>query len=183
MTTTADLAAALPAEPGAARYPVTRPRHPSVRVPRWWRDGAGTLTWASMLVVVALWLADGQLQALGDGWTAGLTSLGRLTGLVSADLLLIQVLLMARIPMVERAYGQDELARRHRLVGFTSFTLMLAHLLMITIGYAGLDRKNVLVEFWNLVVDYPGMLIALAGTLLLVMVAVTSIKKARKKLR
>src|SRR3954453_7375273 len=184
MTTTADLAAALPAQPSAARSPDARlGRRPSVRVPRWWRDAAGMLTWASVLVVVALWLADGQLQALGDGWTSSLNSLGRLTGLVSADLLLIQVLLMARIPMVERAYGQDELARRHRLVGFTSFNLMLGHLLLITLGYAGLDRKNVLVEFWNLVVDYPGMLIALAGTLLLVMVAVTSIKKARKKLR
>ena len=47
----------------------------------------------------------------------GLTALGRLTGLVASDLLLVQVLLMARIPWVERAYGQDALARRHRLVG------------------------------------------------------------------
>ena len=32
-----------------------------------------------------------------------LTSLGRLTGLVASDLLLVQVLLMARIPLVEQA--------------------------------------------------------------------------------
>jgi predicted ferric reductase len=153
-----------------------------VRVPLWWLDVVGSLTWASVLVVVALWVADGQLQELG-GLASGLRSLGRLTGLVSADLLLVQVLLMARIPMVERVYGQDELARRHRLVGFTSFTLMLAHVVLITIGYAGLDAKNSLIEFWDLVVDYPGMLLALAGTVLLVMVAGTSIKKARKKLR
>jgi ferredoxin-NADP reductase/DMSO/TMAO reductase YedYZ heme-binding membrane subunit len=151
-------------------------------VPAWWRDAVGSLTWASGLVVVALWVFDGQLRAVG-ALASGLTSLGRLTGLVSADLLLVQVLLMARIPAVERAYGQDELARRHRLVGLTSFNLMLAHIVLITLGYAALDPKNPLVELWDLVVDYPGMLLAVAGSVLLVMVAGTSIKKARRKLR
>lgn len=154
----------------------------SVRVPVWWRDLAGSLTWASVLVVVALWVAGGGLQDLG-GWASGLTSLGRLTGLVSADLLLVQVLLMARIPLAERAYGQDELARRHRLVGFTSFTLMAAHLVLITLGYAAQYSANPLAELWSFVVDYPGMLLAAAGTVLLVMVTVTSIRRARAKLR
>jgi predicted ferric reductase len=133
-------------------------------------------------VVGGLWVAGGGVQALA-GVTSGLTSLGRLTGLLSADLLLIQVLLMARIPMVERVYGQDELARRHRLVGFTSFTLMLVHLVLITFGYAGQYGSNPIVEFWNMVVNYPGMLLALAGTLLLGLVSMTSIRKARRKLR
>ena len=142
------------------------------RVPLWWRDAAGSLAWASGLVVVGLWVAGGGVS----GW--GLTSLGRLTGLLAADLLLIQVLLMARIPAVERAYGQDVLARRHRVVGFTSVTLMLAHVVLITLGYGGL-----LGEFWHLVVTYPGMLLALAGTLLLAMVAVTSVRLARRRMR
>jgi predicted ferric reductase len=152
------------------------------RPPFWWRDTVGVLTWASGLVVIALWLADGQVQAL-TSWAAGLTSVGRLTGLIAADLLLIQVLLMARIPIVEKVYGQDELARRHRLVGFTSFNLMLVHIVLITLGYAAQDGKNPFAELWNLVVDYPGLLLSVAGTLLLVLVTVTSIKKARKKLR
>jgi predicted ferric reductase len=163
--------------------PVSAPaRRSRVRTPGWWRDAVGSLTWASMLVVVALWVAGGgigDLAALGPG----LTSVGRLTGLVSADLLLVQVLLMARIPMVERSYGQDELARRHRLVGFTSFNLMVAHVVLITWGYAMADRANVIAELWDLVVTYPGMLLGAAGTALLVMVTVTSIKRARKKLR
>ncbi len=158
----------------------TRRRLPFV--PLWWRDAVGVLTWASMLTVVALWVGDGQLQEF-DGWTSGLASLGRLTGLVAADLLLVQVLLMARIPVVEQSYGQDELARRHRLVGFTSFTLMLAHVVLITFGYVGVDSGDVIVEFWDLVVDYPGMLLAVAGTAALVMVALTSIRKARRTLR
>ena len=53
------------------------------------------------------------------GWATGLTSVGRLTGLVASVLLLAQVLLMARVPVLEHAFGQDRLARLHRLVGFT----------------------------------------------------------------
>jgi predicted ferric reductase len=157
-------------------------RRARLRVPRWWRDAVGSLTWASMLVVAALWAAGGGLQDLA-GLASSLTSLGRLTGLVASDLLLIQVLLMARIPMVERVYGQDELARRHRLVGFTSFNLMFAHVVLITLGYASRYSNNPIIEFWDFIVTYPGMLLALAGTLLLVLVTVTSIRKARKKLR
>src|SRR4051794_2527095 len=125
------------------------PRRP-MRTRPWQRDAIGGLTWLSVLVVVALWVADGQLQDLSS-WVSGLNSIGRLTGLVSADLLLIQVLLMARLPLVERVYGQDELARRHRLVGFTSLNLMLAHIVLITLGYASQDGANPVVELWNLV--------------------------------
>jgi ferredoxin-NADP reductase/DMSO/TMAO reductase YedYZ heme-binding membrane subunit len=152
------------------------------RTPRWWRDMVGSFTWASLLVVVALWLSNGGLQDLG-GVATGLSSVGRLVGLLASDLLLIQVLLMARIPMVERVYGQDELARRHRLVGFASFNLMVVHIALITLGYAAADGKNLLGEAFDLVINYPGMLLALAGAIALVMVTVTSIKKARKKLR
>lgn len=165
-----------------ARQPGPQTARTPARVPGWWRDAVAVGTWASMLVVVALWVAGGGFQALAS-WADGLTSLGRLTGLVSANLLLIQVLLMARIPMVERVYGQDELARRHRLVGFWSFWLMVAHLVLITTGYALTARLNVFAQFWQLVVDYPGMLLALAGTLLLGLVVATSIRASRRKLR
>ena len=80
------------------------------------RAGAGVAVVASLAVVVALWAGGGGVSALA-GWADGLTSLGRLTGLLAADLLLVQVLLMARIPVVERAVGQDRLARWHRLAG------------------------------------------------------------------
>jgi len=181
MTTLLDRTDARPLTP--ADHSATLPAGNRARVPAWWRDAVGVATWASMLVVVALWVAGGGVQDLAGGWASGLTSLGRLTALVSSDLLLIQVLLMARIPTVERVYGQDELVRRHRLVGFWSFWLMAAHIVLITVGYAASVNLNPLVQFWELVVDYPGMLLATAGTVALVMVVVTSIRTARGRLR
>jgi predicted ferric reductase len=148
----------------------------------WLRDLAGTTAVFSVLVVVALWVRGRGVQDLAGLWP-GLESTGRLTGLVSADLLLIQVILMARVPFIERAYGQDALARWHRLVGFTSFNLLLAHIVLITLGYAGTAHASVFGEAWDLVATYPGMLLATAGTAALVMVVVTSVRAARRRLR
>jgi predicted ferric reductase len=99
------------------------------------------------------------------GGADAVSALGRLTGLWASDLLLLQVLLMARIPLVERAFGQDRLARWHRWTGFTSFWLMIAHVVLITLGYAAAAHANAFGELWDMVWTYPGMLLATAGTL------------------
>ncbi|MFI5614397.1 ferric reductase-like transmembrane domain-containing protein [Amycolatopsis sp. NPDC051903] len=169
--------APLTLRPGEA--PPSRRVHP---VRRWWRDAAGLVACATLLFVTALWVADQGVQQLGF-LASGLTSAGRLTGLLSAALLLLQVLLMARIPWVERSYGQDTLARRHRLTGFTSFVLLCLHIVLISLGYAATDHTGLLAEVWNLVTTYPGMLLATAGTLALVLVVVTSVRAARRRLR
>ena len=149
----------------------------------WWPDAVGIVVWFSALVVVALWVSNGGVQNLlagaGDLWI----SLGRLTGLVSSDMLLLQVVSMARIPWVERALGQDAISRWHRLLGFTSVNLLLAHAVLTTIGYAVLGRLSFLPELWSLVTTAPGMLLATAGTALFVMIMVTSIRAARRRMR
>jgi predicted ferric reductase len=151
-------------------------------VDSWIRYTCAAVVGTGLVLVTAQWLAGRGLQDLG-GWASGLTSLGRWTGLLASFLLLVQVLLMARIPVVERAYGQEGLARTHRWVGFTSFSLMLAHLALVTWGYAAGRLAAVPGTFWDLTVDYPGMLLALAGTLCLVLVVVTSVRAARSRLR
>ncbi len=141
------------------------------------------ITLGTLGAVGLFWLRGGGLDALSQGPGAWVTSIGRLTGLVAADLLLIQVVLMARVPWIERQYGQDVLARWHRLVGFASFDLMLSHVFAITVGYGAMDRSSLPREAWDMVTTYPGMLLATAGTAALVMVAITSVKVARAKLR
>ena len=135
-----------------------------------------------MLLVTYWWASGGGIQELA-GWESGLLSAGRLTGLVASALLLVQVLLMARVPVLEQAFGQDRLARQHRWIGFTSFNLMLAHVALITWGYAAGRFADTPSTLWTLTRDYPGMLLAVAGTLCLIMVVVTSIKAARSRLR
>jgi predicted ferric reductase len=148
----------------------------------WWPDVLGPALACSVLIVVMMWAGGGGLRDLG-GPASGATSIGRLTGLVASDLLLIQVLLIARVPIIERAYGQDRLARWHRLTGFASLNLMLAHIGLITVGYAGTFHAPVLRQAWSMVTTYPGMLLATAGAAALVLVSLTSVRAARRRLR
>jgi predicted ferric reductase len=170
----------------ARRTRAPAPRLPALRTrptPRWWRDAVGATCWVTAVVVLALWLRGRGLHDLGSSNGNQLTSLGRATGLVAADLLLIQVFLMARVPIIERSYGQDELARRHRLVGFWSFNLLLVHIVLITVGYAFTAHVGVLSETWTLVSSYGGMILAVAATAALLAVSATSVRVARKRLR
>jgi predicted ferric reductase len=157
----------------------SRPR----ATPRWWADAGGVAAGLSLLVVTALWVSNRGVQQVLGGGPDALSAVGRLTGLLASDLLLLQVLLLARVPLVERAFGQDRLARWHRWTGFTSFHLMVAHIVLITLGYAGAAHANAVAELWDMIVSYPGMLLATAGTGLLVMVVVTSMRAARRRLR
>jgi predicted ferric reductase len=134
------------------------------------------------LLVSYWWVADRGVTDLAHE-VSGLTSVGRLTGLWAADLLLIQVLLMSRLPPLEHAFGRDRLARIHRLVGLVSFYLLITHIVMIIAGYASARWSAVLPTTWELITAYGGILLAVAGTVSLIMVVVTSVKAARRRLR
>lgn len=138
--------------------------------------------WSSLALVGYWWAADGGIRDLTE-FDAALNSLGRITGLVASDLLLIQVLLIARIPVLERAFGQDRITVLHRIIGLTSFSLMVAHIILNTWGYAGGAVSGIPSTFWDLTVNYPGMLLAVAGTVCLVLVVIASLRVARRRLR
>src|SRR3954470_3937962 len=92
---------------------------------------------------------------------------GRLTGLLAAYAVVIVVLLVARVPPLERAVGQDRLVAWHRRLGPWPLYLLLAHAVLITVGYARQAHTGLLHQFGRLLWTYPGILAATAGALLL----------------
>jgi predicted ferric reductase len=111
------------------------------------------------------------------------TAVGRVAGLAGAYAILVMVLLMARIPSLESAVGQDRLARWHRRIGPWPVILIAIHASSITLGYAQSARTGFLHEAWILLNSYPDVLAATVGFALLVMVAVISVRIARNQLR
>ncbi|GIJ48795.1 oxidoreductase [Virgisporangium aliadipatigenens] len=170
------------AAPAGTHRPVPAPARPAA-TPAWWADVVGFAIGASALVVTTLWVRNGGVQALLAGGPALAASVGRLTGLLAADLMLLQVLLMARVPMVERAFGQDRLVRWHRVVGFVSFNLMLVHIQWTVFGAVGVSGDGFGAVLSGIVLTYPGLLPAAAGSVLLVVVVVVSVRAARRRLR
>lgn len=132
--------------------------------------------------VFAVWLQSGGITGIHDGTTL-LMSLGRLTGLLGAYALLLQLLLLARLPFFEFVASWDKLTAWHRVNGKLTLYLILAHVLAITAGYALTDKLSFPAEFFTLFRSYTGIWEATIGTALLVLVVVTSFVIVRKQLR
>src|SRR3954470_11094542 len=109
-------------------------------------------------------------------------ALGRLTGLLAAYAMVVVVLLVARIPPVERAIGQDRLVAWHRKLGPWPLYLLLAHAVLITIGYARQASDGVLHQFGQLLLTYPGILAATVGSILLFAAGISSYRLARRRM-
>src|SRR3954453_14936726 len=129
--------------------------------------------------VVAMWWRDpSSLNGAGDVITAA----GRLTGLLGAYLVLVQLLLMGRLPWFERAVGFDRLTSWHRGLGTNTVLLLVAHVLLVVEGYSLSDHRGIASTGWRVLSTYPSMLKATAGLLLFGLVAVTSGRAARRRL-
>lgn len=133
-------------------------------------------------VMIWLWLRDGGLTSQLSSFGGGLTSAGRVTGLVGAYLALIQVLLLARLPPLERRVGLDRLTVWHRINGKLVIYLVVAHVVLITIGYADTVHIGWFKQFSDFLSSYPGMITATIGTGLMILTVVSSLVIARRRL-
>ncbi|MFF3913656.1 ferric reductase-like transmembrane domain-containing protein [Streptomyces sp. NPDC001852] len=134
--------------------------------------------WAGAAAVVALWWADTGSVVGTAGW---LTGAGRIAGLLCGYACAVLVGLMARVPLLERRIGSDRVARWHAMAGRYTVCLLVAHIALILTGYAAQDRASLWHEAVTVVLDYPDMLKATAGTLILFAVGVTSARAVRRR--
>lgn len=121
----------------------------------------------------------GQLRARGGV----LMFLGDLTGMAGTYLALVMILLVSRLPFVERVLGQDGLLRWHRRLSPWPISLIVAHAVLLTLAYAEATRTGVLAQLGAFISSYSGMLVAIVGFGVLVVVAIMSIRAIRSRLR
>ncbi|MER7072532.1 ferric reductase-like transmembrane domain-containing protein [Terrabacter sp. NPDC000476] len=150
-------------------------------------DVLETLAVASLLVIDAQFLLSGGSHDLTAGGAGTiLVAVGRLTGLVAVDLLLLQLVLAARVPWIDRVYGMDRALKAHRVLGRVTVPLVLVHVGAIVLGYAARDGLHgpfaPAVETFRLLTGGSDLLFAFVATSLLVVVAVTSVSIARRRL-
>ena len=111
------------------------------------------------------------------------TAAGQIAGLAGSYLLLVMLLLIARLPWLERVLGQDRLVRWHRRLGPWPIVLLGAHAILITVGYAEQASIGPWHELGILLKSYPDVLMATVAFGLLVMAGVASFRAARSRMR
>ncbi|MGX4693246.1 ferredoxin reductase family protein [Streptomyces sp. JNUCC 63] len=136
------------------------------------------LLWAGAAAVVGLWWYD---TASVVGAAGRLTGAGRITGLLCGYACAVLVGLMARVPLLERRIGSDRVARWHAMAGRYTVCLLVAHVVLVLAGYAAQDGSSLVREAVTVVLDYPEMLKATAGTVILFAVGITSARAVRRR--
>ena len=128
--------------------------------------------------VIYMWWHD-TAPASVDGLGPWLTAAGRVTGLVGTYLIVVEVLLMGRVPWLDRMIGMDRLAVWHRRNGEYAICLLIAHAVLTIWGYAVTAHEGLVKETTSVVLSYPDMLAATVGLGLLVAVGILSARAVR----
>lgn len=135
----------------------------------------------NVAVITYMFVVHGGIARATTG-ARWLVSIGQLSGLYAAITVLLGLVLISRTPWLERRYGMDRMTHAHRLVGFTAASLMIIHVVTITIGIARDDGYSV----WEQIVDswqnYAYLPQAIIGFGVLMVVAGMSIRAVRRAL-
>jgi len=138
--------------------------------------------WYSVLgiVLVNLVVVELLFAAHGSGKNAVLT-VAKFVGLHAALTMMLQLVLVARLPWLDRRIGMDRLTAWHRWVGFTLLWTVLLHGSLIVVGYATLDDAPLAKTFGSLA-RVPASLLGMTAAALLTLVAGVSVRFARRRL-
>jgi predicted ferric reductase len=104
------------------------------------------------------------------------------SGLLAGYGVAVMLIMMSRLPALERGVGADRLARWHAFGGRSILMLILVHGIAATIAWAQLQGEG-LVPALVEVLGFPGLVAATVGTALFLAVGIASIRAARKRLR
>lgn len=139
-----------------------------------------TLFTVHLVVTTYFWLQTSGSHITQSSTDAYL-AIGRLSGLLLVDFILLQVMLMGRARWLESVFGLDKLAKVHRFVGKWISIFLLAHPIFLVLGYQKLTGVNFLQQLWDFQVSFEDVWHASIGFALFLFVIVYSILMSRRK--
>ncbi|GIE74293.1 oxidoreductase [Actinoplanes philippinensis] len=139
------------------------------------RAAIGTFLVVNLAVIHAMFLIAGPPAHNVFGQA------GRLLGLYLAFTMTVQALLVARLPLLDRAIGMDRLTGWHRWTGFAVFWLAVLHPAFVILGFARYDRVSFTATALTLSKQLP-VLLGLIAVALIVLVVALSVRFARRRL-
>lgn len=129
------------------------------------------------VVAIFWWNYSGYLLSINP-----LLALGRLSGLFLAFAALFQVFLISRAAWVERYFGFDRMVGLHHISGYSISALLLAHPVLLALGYGKLTDKGFWQQILAFVNNFEDVFLAAAAFFLFLAVIFISIAIVRRRL-
>ena len=142
-------------------------------------DAARWAMWTFVIVNVVI--VEALFLSAGPGKN-GVLTVAKFFGLHAALLMLFQLLLVARLPWLDRRIGMDRLTVWHRWVGFSLLWTVLTHATLVVLGYANLDDASMGKTFFALA-GVPASLLGMLAAAVIVVIAAVSTRPLRRRLR
>ncbi|GAA0908134.1 ferredoxin reductase family protein [Virgisporangium ochraceum] len=134
--------------------------------------------WAFVAVnLLVMWT----LFATSDGGKNTILTIAKFFGMHVALIMMFQLLLISRLPFLDRRIGMDRLTVWHRWVGFTLLWFVVAHATFVILGYAALDGVAPWRTFFALA-SVPATILGMSAATIIVFVAISSVRYARRKM-
>ncbi len=133
-----------------------------------------------LFIIISIWY-NGSFDLLSNPGLRGL-AFGRLFGMFAVSSVLGQFLLIGRIPLIEKTFGLDKLARIHRLNGKLVLMFVLLHVFLITNAYAYLSSSTYFEQVVIFLTTTPQLVLAYIALILFLIIVVTSLAIIRLKL-
>jgi predicted ferric reductase len=132
-------------------------------------------------VVGTIWWRVSHGLFLGGAPGGRAIALGRLAGLSASSALMLQLLLVSRLPWLERSLGCDRLFKAHRRLGLVLGLMFLLHPALIIGGYARRHHLSLGQQFIETLGDWPYVRLAGVALLLILAGVVLSIRVIRSR--
>jgi predicted ferric reductase len=157
-------------------YPAVRPPgQVTERRPVRRRRLFGLLCWAGFAIAIAP-----PVRHIAE--QSPLLALAPVAGLAGGYLLLVQILLMSRLPVLERWLGSTGLRLWHRGLGPLVLLLVLGHVALAVTGRMLADHRPAVNESLRLLTGYRGMVSGFLATGLLCGIGILAVGQLRRRL-
>ncbi len=132
------------------------------------------------VVLVHLVVVETMFFTAGGGRN-DLLSVAKFFGLHVAAVMMVQVVLVARVPWLDRRLGMDRLTAWHRWTGIALAWTIGCHATFVLLGFSRLDDATVPESFLSLA-GVTASLLGMCAAAIVVVVVVTSTRWARRRL-
>lgn len=104
-------------------------------------------------------------------------------GLLAANMLLLQIVLIGRTIWLESTFGLDRLSIAHKWNGFAVIIFLVLHPVLLTLGYSIVNETTYLGQYMDFIYNWDDVLKAALGFWLILATVFLSITIVRKKLK